>query len=236
MKTQGQIKRKIHPNNRRNQSIKQQPAAKIPRSYGDAVDRDYQALESGIVLEMPGIVCGRKFDVFFILWLLAKVLFNCERTIDIAVSKGSRSQPRFRSAAFKSHDEKERVRSRLEWGQALFLARELLQCAEVSHRDEFNLPFAGLGGTLILSAVEVVEFLAQFLHRHSGAISDSIENSHCETDAELAEALLVAETVCYYLGYETELDQRAGGFLQPTKLQLQAWRIHAAALEQKQVA
>src|SRR5690242_882687 len=111
MKTQGQIRRKIHPNNGRNQSIQQERVANIPRSYRDAVDRGYQALESGVMLDMPGILCGRKFDVFSVLWLLAKVLFNCERTIDADVSKGSRSQPRFRSAAFKSHDEKERVRS-----------------------------------------------------------------------------------------------------------------------------
>jgi hypothetical protein len=247
-KNQSQISRKALAKKRKNQSGNgrtvderwDSPTRKvqvIPRNYGGAKHQNREAIENGITLDIPGVLAGWAFDLSGILCFLVKVLVDHRERIDAALLRKWEKTPVFQSENYKARRRVDEARSLVELRQVSLLAKEIYtNNPEIQNGPDFNSPFGGIARELSFSVIDLVELFCEVLHGHREIISGLLIKGHAESNVDLAEALVIAELVSHYLGFETELGKLAGGFLEPTTLQLQAWSIQADALKERLAA
>lgn len=213
-------------------------AALLPNEPNEARRREnWEALRKGIAVNIPGVLAGRLFDLPAVLSLFARTIVTAREEIDADFTRhGLIADRSFRSKKLQQHRRAERLRTSLEWGQVKLLAHQMLADeAEIlsSELAAFDSPFPGLANGISFSHIDLIELFSLFLHTNRDTLSEGIRRRSDAADVPLTEALVIAEVVTHYLGFATELDRVAEGFLEPTALQLQAWEVSAAALAKR---
>lgn len=179
-------------------------------------------------LTVPGVLAGLAFDETAILRFLMETIHLSEEHIDGAV----REWIAVGRAAGRSPGEG--IASLVVWHEVAFLANEFS-----SGKEEFRLglglfasPFDGIAMDHNFCERSLIDLVCEFLHDHRESLSRLVrkENKAGRPRLDLAEALAVAEQVLHDNKVVTEMDEVAGDYSHPTRLQLQMWETRLASI------